>query len=158
HAEGTRATAVFFHPSAEAGRQRGGVDQIEIEQLRVDVRDDGGRAYYFTAVEPRADRTVFLDHDFAHRRREADVRPPRRRCFRHRLRDRTHAADRMAPYAAPTVHLAKAMMQQHIGRAGRIRARVITDDAVEPVGGFDRRALEPAVEISAGRIGEEIDE
>ena len=43
---------------------------------------------------------------------------------RDRLRDRAHAADRMAPGALFAVHLAKAMVQKHIGRAGRIGAGV----------------------------------
>ena len=94
----------------------------------------------------------------AHRRIDADLRAVRGRRLRHRLRDRAHAADGVAPGALLAVHLAEAMMQQHIGRARRVGARVIADDAVEAVGRLDRIALEPAVEIVAGRIGEEIEQ
>ena len=50
------------------------------------------------------------------------------------------------------------MMQQHIGRAQRVGACVIPDHAVPAVDSLDRIALEPAIEIVAGRIGEEIEQ
>ena len=50
------------------------------------------------------------------------------------------------------------MMQQHVGRARRVGARVVADDAVPAVHRLDRIALEPGVEIVAGRIGEEIEQ
>jgi hypothetical protein len=79
---------------------------------------------------------------------------------------RTHAADRMAPDAFPTVHLAKAMVQENIGRARRVGARIIADDTVAAEGGLDRRAFElscsgicsissrllPAISSTAGKI------
>src|SRR6202040_164613 len=78
--------------------------------------------------------------------------------FRHGLGDRTHAADRMAPDAFPTVHLAKAMVQENIGRARGVGARKIADDPVEAESGLDRRAFEPAVEEIAGGSREEIEQ
>ena len=78
--------------------------------------------------------------------------------LRHRLRDRAHAADRMTPRALLAVHLAEAVMQQHIGRARRVGARVVPDDAVQAVDRLDRIALEPGVEIVAGRVGEEVEQ
>ena len=41
-------------------------------------------------------------------------------------------------------------MQQHVGRARRIRARVVADDAVEAVHRLERLALEPVIQIVAG--------
>jgi hypothetical protein len=64
----------------------------------------------------------------------------------------------MAPDAFPTVHLAKAMVQENIGRARRVGARIIADDTVEAEGGLDRRAFEPAVEEIAGGSREEIEQ
>ena len=61
----------------------------------------------------------------------ADRRALRYRSLCHRLRDRTHAADGVAPDAGFAVYLAEAVMQQHIGRAGRVGRRIGTDDAVE---------------------------
>ena len=98
-----------------------------------------------------ADRAALLDDHLAHRRADADVGAVRGRGLRHRLRDRPHAADRVAPRALLAVHLAEAVMQQHVGRARRVGARIVADDAVESVGRLDRRAFEPAVEIVAGR-------
>ena len=67
--------------------------------------------------------------------------------FRHGLGDRAHAADRVSPHALLAVHLAEAMVQQDIGRAGRVGARISADNAVKAEDGLDRRAFEPAVQI-----------
>ena len=75
----------------------------------------------------------------------------------HRLRDGAHAADGMAPHPALAVHLAEAMMQQHIGRAGRRRGREGADDAIERQRPLDDVALEPAVEEIGGAFGEEVE-
>src|SRR6478672_5283494 len=56
----------------------------------------------------------------------------------------------MAPGAALAVHLTEHVVQQHVGGAGRIRARVVADDAIETVHGLDWVALEPAVEVVPG--------
>ena len=77
--------------------------------------------------------------------------------FRHGLGDRAHAADSVAPDAFLAVHLAEAVVQENIGRARRVGARIIADDAVEAEGGLDRRALEPAVEKITGGGGEKIE-
>ena len=70
--------------------------------------------------------------------------------LRHGLGNGTHAADRMAPLALVSIHLAEAMMQQYIGGAWRIRAGIIADDRIEAEDGFERIAFEPSVEIVAG--------
>ena len=81
-----------------------------------------------------------------------------RRAFRrHRLRDRAHPAARMPPLPALAVHLAEDVMQQHVRRARRIRARVVADDGVEAERRLDRRRLEPAIEHFARALGEEIE-
>ena len=77
--------------------------------------------------------------------------------FRHRLRDRAHAADGVAPVALHAVHLAEAMMQQHIGGARRVGARIIADDGIEAESRLDRRALEPMIEIIASGGGEDFE-
>ena len=45
------------------------------------------------------------------------------------------------PFTSP-----KQVMQQHIGRAGRVGARIIADDAVKAKDGLDRLAFEPVVQ------------
>ena len=102
-----------------------------------------------------ADGAALLDDDFLHRRIGFDRDAESPAGLRHRLRDRAHAADGMAPCALLAVHFAKDMMQQHIGGAGRVGARVIADDAVETIRRLDRRTLEPAVEIVASRLREQ---
>src|SRR5436305_1864036 len=47
--------------------------------------------------------------------------------LRHRLRNRAHAADRMAPRATLAVYLAEDMVQKHVCRVGVIRTRVVAD-------------------------------
>ena len=61
----------------------------------------------------------------------------------------------MTPGAALAVHLAEHVMQQDVCGPRRIGARVVADDAVEAVHGLDRVALEPVVEVVAGRHGEQ---
>ena len=60
--------------------------------------------------------------------------------------ERTHAADRMSPHASFSVHLAEAVVQQHVAAARRIRARIRTDHRVEAEYGFEPFALEPMIE------------
>src|SRR3546814_20158641 len=49
------------------------------------------------------------------------------------------------------------MVEENIGAARRVGARVIADHRVETEGGLDRLALEPAVEHRARRLGEQLE-
>ena len=158
HAERAGAAAPFRDALRECGGQRRAVDQRAVEQLRIEIGDDRARADRLALLRHDADRAALLDDDLAHGRIDANLHAVRGRGLRHRLRDRAHAADGVAPHALLAVHLAEAMMQQHVGRARRVGARVVADDAVEAIDGLDRIALEPAVEIVAGRVGEEIEQ
>ena len=87
------------------------------------------------------------------------ISTPRRSADRrHGARDGAHAADGVSPGAALAVHLAEAMVQQHVGGARRRRRRVVADDAVEGEGAFDDVALEPAVEEIGGAAREEVEQ
>ena len=77
---------------------------------------------------------------------------------RHRLRDRAHAADGVAPDALLAVHLAERMMQHHIGRTRGIGAGIIADDGVEAEQRLDQIALETLVQHLAGRAREQIEQ
>ena len=57
---------------------------------------------------------ALLDQNSLDRAAGADLDPACDAGARHRLGDRAHAADRMAPLAPPAVHLAPAMMQEHV--------------------------------------------
>jgi hypothetical protein len=49
------------------------------------------------------------------------------------------------------------MVQENIGRARRVGARIIADDTVETEGGLDRSAFEPAIEEIPGRGREKVE-
>ena len=87
----------------------------------------------------------------------ADLHAARLGLRAHRLRDRAHAADRVAPGALLAVHLAEHVVQQHVGRARRIRAREVAHHAVEAEAGLDRLGIEPAVQPVARGHREEVE-
>ena len=107
------------------------------------------------SVQHDAGGAIALNDDFAHRRAHVDAHAVGAGGARHRLRDRAHAADGVAPGALLAVHLAEHVMQQHIGGARRVRARQIADHRIEAEHGLDRIGLEPAVEHLAGRFAQE---
>ena len=117
------------------------------------------RLDHLAAFELDAGRAPGL-HDHARHRRVAcgSSTPRAAHSRRHRLRDRAHAADRVAPLPALAVHLAEHVMQQHVRGAGRVRAREVADHRVESERRLDRRALEPAVEDVARALREEIEQ
>ncbi len=104
-----------------------------------------------------AHRTAAFHQDLPHRARDANFHAALRGGFRHRLGNGAHPADRMPPGSLLAVDLAKYVVQQHIGRTRGIGARIVADHAVKSVGRFDRGALEPGVEIVAGRLDEQIE-
>ncbi len=65
---------------------------------------------------------------------------------------------RMAPDTGFAVHLAEAVVQQHVGRAGRRGRREGADDAVESEGGLDRLVLEPLGQEVRRAFGEQVDD
>src|SRR5688572_12193579 len=78
-----------------------------------------------------------------------------RRRLGHGRGDRAHAADRMTPDPALAVHLAERMVQQHVAGAWRVRAAVEAYHRVEAVERLHQIVLEPAIEVLAGRAGEQ---
>src|SRR5204862_5260476 len=87
-----------------------------------------------------------------------NVDAARRALLRHRLRDRAHAAQRVAPLSALPVHFPEDVMEQYVRRSRLVGARKIADDRVEAECRFERIGFEPAVEEIAGTFGEEIEE
>ena len=104
-----------------------------------------------------AGRAALLDDHLLDRRVEDDLDALLARRLGHRLGDRAHAADRMAPGARDARRLAEDMVEQDIGRARRIGAGIMADDGVEAEQGLDEIVAEIAVEDVGGRLGEEID-
>ena len=109
-------------------------------------------------VEHHADRAVALDDHLAHAGIGVDLDAGAARGARHRLRDRAHAADGVAPDALLAVHLAEGVVQHHIGRAGGVGAGIIADDGVEAEQRLDQIVLEALVQHLAGRAGEQIEQ
>ena len=157
HAEGARARLERADAAQEIRGQFRGCDQALVQQLRPDVGDDGVGHHLLAALQPDADRAAGVDQHARHRRLEADRHAHALHDRRHRLRDRAHAAHGVAPRALPAVHLAEDVVQQHVGRPGRVGARVVADHGVEAEGGLDRLALEPAVEEGARGFREQVE-
>ena len=103
------------------------------------------------ALQPHADRAAAVDQHARDRRLGDDLDARLLAGLAHRLRDRAHAADGVAPRALLAVHLAEDVVEQHIGRARRVGAGEIADHRVEAERGLDRLALEPAVEEGRAR-------
>ena len=101
-------------------------------------------------------RAPGLHQNAGHGALQFDARAVRRGLARDRLRDRAHAADRVAPGAGRAVDLADGVMQQHVGAARRVRAREVADDRIKAVGGLDQIVLEPAIQDVAGAAREQL--
>src|ERR1700732_2542881 len=156
HPKRARPATPAFHPPPESFRQSTRLNEMEVEKLGINPRGDGCGTDGFTLVRLNADGLPILDKDSAHPRRKPDVHAARGGGFRHGLGDRAHATDRMAPDAFLPVHLAEAMVQENIGRARRVGARIIADDTVESEDGLDWSAFAPAIEEISARRREKI--
>ena len=97
------------------------------------------------AAGDRAGRPAPFDNDLVDRRVEHDLDALPRAPPCHRLGDRAHAADRMAPGAGDARRLAEHMVEQHIGRARRIGAGIVADHRVEAEQRLDQIVAEIAV-------------
>ena len=82
-------------------------------------------------IEDDANRAVALDHNLAYADIQLDLGAMLARGARHRLADRAHAADGVAPDAFLALHPAERMVQHHVSRARGTGARVVADDGVE---------------------------
>src|SRR5439155_22161641 len=78
------------------------------------------------------------------------------RFLRDRFAHRAHAAERVSPGSALAVYFAESVVQQHVGGAGRVRAREVPDLRVESEHRLDRVALEPPVEELARALRDDL--
>ena len=155
HAERARSAAIARDTLAEIFGQRGRIDQRLKQELRVQIGDYRAAAEDLAGIRHGAHGAPFLDQYLAHAGMGAQIDAELAAGRGHRLCDRTHAADRVSPRPFLAVHFADGVMQQHIGGAGSVRARIISHDRVEPERGLDRIAFEPAVEPVACRLAEQ---
>ena len=126
------------------------------QQLGMDAGDHRLGAIRLAAGDG-AGRLAALDDHLVDRRVEDDLDARLARRLGHRLGDRAHAADRMAPGALDPGRLAEDVVEQDIGRARRIGAGIMADDRVEAEQGLDEIVAEIALEDVGRRLGEEID-
>ena len=131
HPESAGAVAPPLDAGEEFWRQRACRYETRVEQLRIDARRDIFGADGLAIIEDDANRAAALDHHLAYAGVQLDLGAMLARGARHRLADRAHAADGVAPDAFPAVHLAERMVQHHVSRARGIGARVVADDGVE---------------------------
>ena len=111
-----------------------------------------------SVVENNADHTIALDNDLAHTGIDFDLDAMRARRSGHRLSDRAHAADRVAPDALLAVHFSESMVQHHISRARRVGAGIVADDGVEAKQSLDQIVFEAVVEHVSGRSRKQIEQ
>src|SRR5436190_7157197 len=114
HTEGGRTASIIAYARNKIGVERSRIDQVQIQQFGIYVRYHAARFYLAAIGEHCSSRASVLYSDGKHFRIGGDFNASRKRLGRHRLRDSTHATDRMAPYAFAPVHFSEHMMQQHI--------------------------------------------
>ena len=101
HAERARARVIRtkrLRVSAATACRR---HHVAHQQLRPDVGGHRARPHHLAVREHHAGGTAILHQHLAHRRRCPDLGARALGRPRHRLRDRTHAADRVPPDARP---------------------------------------------------------
>ena len=118
---------------------------------RVDAGDNSFRAISFAAGN-HARRPPIRYDQLLDRRVEKDIDPGFAAGPRHRLSDRAHSADGMAPGARNARRLAEQMVKQNIGGPGRLRRSKIADDSIEAEQRLGKIALEMAIEDFATRF------
>ena len=122
HAEGRAFALPAVHAAVNVGVDRAFRHEPIEQQLGIDAGDDGLGAPRLAAGND-AGRPALVDDDLLDRRAEQDVDALLSCGAGHRLRDRAHAADGVAPGARDASRFAEQMVQQHVGTAGRVRAR-----------------------------------
>ena len=156
HPESTGPATVVVDPFAEILRQVARVYQAGKEEFRIQVGHDRPCGQRGSVFQNDAAGAPFFGQDFTHR----GVGPERDASLAaggsHGLGNGTHSADGMSPGALLAIHLTKQMVQQDIGAAGRVGARIIADDTVETEQGLDRGAFKPAVQPVTGGFGEQV--
>src|SRR6185437_13901684 len=157
HAEGARTASISGDARAEVGGQDSWVEKPFEGELRMQVGDHSPSPERLALVRNDPYCAALLDQNLFDCAVCANVDVAYSAGARDCLRDRAHAAYRMAPDTLLAVHLAPAMMQQHIARAGSIGAVVGSNDSVETKDRLDRFAFEPLIKDIAGRTGEEFE-
>jgi hypothetical protein len=133
----------------------GGHDQPLEQQRWIDVGGDNPGSDAASVGQFDARRPASVDQHLPDRRVGQDLHASREAGLGHGLRDGAHATDSVTPGALLTAHLAKRVVQQHVGRAGAVGTGIVADHRIEAEGSPDRRTFEPAIQETAGALGEQ---
>ena len=158
HAERAGPIAIAFDALRGVVVQLLALDQLGVQQLRIEVADNGGRAQFAAIGQNHANGFFVFDDEFGHVGIGVDGDAARLAFLAHGLGDRAHAADRVAPHAGLAVHLAEQVVQQHVGAARRVRAGEIADHRIPAQYGLQRLAFEIVIQQFAGGLGEQVEQ
>jgi hypothetical protein len=127
-------------------RQQFRIEHLQEQELRVHAGRNERRPQRAAILQHHAAGAGSLDDHLSHALAEPDLAAARLERGLHGLGDRPHAAARLAPGAALAVHLAEHVVQQHVGRAGGVRARHVAHQPLEAVDPLECLVLETLVE------------
>ena len=155
HSEGRALALPVMHPRMDVCVDRALRNEAVEQELRIDAGDDGICTPRLASGDD-ARRFALVDDDLLDRRAEQDVDALLARRSGHRLGDRAHPADRMAPGAGNSGGLAEQVVEQDVGAARRVGRCEIADDPVEPEQSLGEVALKIAVEDLARAPSDEV--
>ena len=95
-------------------------NKIQIKVLRRGIGCDRATSARRTVGKHDAGCASILHNHFGHLGLRLDIHSQRKRFRQHRLADRAHPANRVAPRAADPVELAQRVMQEAVGGAGSV--------------------------------------
>ena len=130
----------------ELGVEGAGLEEVEEGDLGVGRGEDVGRLDLLAVLEDDAGRLAVLDDDPRNRGLGADLGAEGLRGAGDRVGHAAGAALRDAPGTERAVDLAHVVVEQDVGRAGRVDALVRADDPGRRHRGLERVGLEPLVE------------
>ena len=156
HAKRARRALVVAHALQKIGIQRILRHQLGVEQFGVHARHHATPFNHTAIGQLHALCAAHIDAHVRYFAAGDDFHTAPLGLFAHRLRDRAHAADGVAPHTAMAVDLADHVMQQHIRRAGRVGAGKMAHNRVKAERCLDRIRLEPRIEHVARAFGKKI--
>ena len=130
--------------------------ELQESDLGIGVRGHHAGANLLSTGQRHTGRAAVLGEDFRHARAGANLHAHGARRRRHRLGDAAHASAHESPQAAFAAHAAHDMMEQHVGRAGRVRAALGADHAVGGQRHLQGLRLKPRVEKILHALREDV--
>ena len=91
------------------------VHEALIKRPGIQIGHHDAGPVHLALIPDRTDHPALLHQQLPDRSVDGDLHPPLLTGSRHGLSDRTHAAHGVSPCTLAAIHLAKDMVQQHIG-------------------------------------------